>query len=283
MEKIGLVADSTCDLPLSYYREHDVMMVPLIVRFGDEIYRDWQEIEPSEFYNRLRKVSVLPKTSQPTVADFIQAYEELKRRGCTHIVSVHLSAKLSGTVGSAEAARQQVDIPVEVVDTKMVSGGIALILHELVQMRDMGKSFAEITERAHKLADIARGIAYFTTLKYLEMGGRIGKAQAFVGTLLDVKPILTLSDGIVAPYKRVRGIRRVIPEIVKSFRSEVEGASRIRVAIAHGDNKEGLEKLREAIQNLDLPVEIVFPELEIGSVIGTYTGPGAVMLTWLAE
>jgi DegV family protein with EDD domain len=283
MEKIGLVTDSTCDLPLSYYEENDVLMVPLIVRFGEEIFKDWVDIKPDEFYRRLTEASELPKTSQPTVADFINAYDALKNQGFTHIISLHLSSKLSGTVGSAEAARGEVDIPIEVVDTKMISGGIALILQSLIEMRKNGSSFQEMVKRAYELSEKISTLGYLSTLKYLELGGRIGKAQALVGTLLDIKPLLTLEDGVVAPYKRVRGAKKVIPEIIRSFQSKVKDAKKVKIALSSAGDIEEAKKLRNELEKLNLPLEFVFSQIKIGSVIGTYTGPGALLFFWYVE
>jgi DegV family protein with EDD domain len=150
-------------------------------------------------------------------------------------------------------------------------------------MRDDGRSFQEMVKKAYELTEKVSAFGYLSTLKYLELGGRIGKAQAVVGTLLDIKPILTLEDGEVAPYKRVRGVRKVIPEIVKSFQSEVKNARKIKVALSCAGDTEGLRKLKEALERLDLPLDFIFPQIQIGSVIGTYTGPGAVLFFWYVE
>jgi DegV family protein with EDD domain len=284
MEQVGLVVDSTADLPLDYYEKNQVKMVPLVVRFGEELMKDWIEMTPQEFYPRLKKSSALPKTSQPAVADFIRAYRELEEDGCTHILSVHLSSKVSGTVQSAETARGDVDIPVEILDTGVVSAGVALILDALVKKRAEGWGFQELVEYGKSLIAKSKCLFYLETLEYLHKGGRIGKAQALIGTLLNVKPLLTFEDGLVAPYKKVRGEKRVLPEMVKTLKAEWTGKGKVKLALAQAESMEALNRLREAIlSEKDLPVEIIFADLYIGSVIGTYAGPGAVAWFFFEE
>lgn len=284
MDKVGLVVDSTADLPLDYYEKNQVKMVPLIVRFGSELMKDWIEIAPQEFYPRLKESPTLPKTSQPAVADFIQAYRELEEENYTHIISIHLSSKVSGTVQSADTARGDVDISIEILDTGVVSAGIALILDALVKKRKEGWGFQELLDYGKNLIAKSKCLFYLETLEYLYKGGRIGKAQALLGTLLNVKPLLTFEDGLVAPYKKVRGEKRVLFEMVESLKTEQTGEGRLKLALAQADNMEMLSKLKEAILNeKDLQADIVFDDLYVGSVIGTYAGPGAVAWFFFEE
>ncbi len=281
MEKIGIVVDSTADLPLSFYRENNVKMVPLTVRFGEEVYKDWIEMPPSQFYKLLKDTNVLPKTSQPTVAEFIQVYQKLSR-DFSHIISLHLSSKLSGTVNSAELARKEIKVPVTIIDSKTVSGGIGLILKKMVEARDEGKTATEIINLTQKIIEKMKLIACLQTLKYLEMGGRIGKAQAFLGSLLDIKPFITFEDGIVAPYKRVRGAKRVLRELVRSLKEEVGEDRPIHLGLAHGDNQAQLNELKTLIEEEGFNC-LSFMVTEIGSVIGTYAGPGALAIFFYPE
>lgn len=284
MDKVGLVVDSTADLSLDYYEKNQVKMVPLIVRFGSELMKDWIEIAPQEFYPRLKESPTLPKTSQPAVADFIQAYRELEEENHTHIISIHLSSKVSGTVQSADTARGDVDISIEILDTGVVSAGIALILDALVKKRKEGWGFQELLDYGKNLIAKSKCLFYLETLEYLYKGGRIGKAQALLGTLLNVKPLLTFEDGLVAPYKKVRGEKRVLFEMVESLKTEQTGEGRLKLALAQADNMEMLSKLKEAILNeKDLQADIVFDDLYVGSVIGTYAGPGAVAWFFFEE
>lgn len=276
---IGLVVDSTADLPLEFYEENQVKMVPLTTRFGDKVYRDWTELKPADFFKLLRETGILPKTSQPTPQEFINAYNELKDRGASAIISLHISAKLSGTINSVEVAKNQVDIPVHIIDSKFINGGIGLILIKLVELRDRGATLEEMLEQAKKMVSRVNCLGYLETLKYLELGGRIGKAQSFLGTMLDLKPILSVKDGIVVPFRRERGRKKALKSMVQSFAELAFGLENLEVALAHAESPEGLEELKEMVKEAAPRVKVVL-EQEIGSVIGTYTGPGALFLFW---
>lgn len=281
MTRVGLVTDSTADLPLSYYKEHEVLMVPLTVRFGEDCYKDWLELNPDQFYQRLRKVDVLPKTSQPSSGDFVSAYENLKK-SCDSIISLHISSKLSGTVQAAEVAKSMVDIKIEVVDTKLASLGVGMVLDELVKARDQGKTKDELVRLTYQLSKQAKILFTVDTLKYLELGGRIGKAEKLVGSLLQIKPLLTLQDGMVVPYKKVRGRRKVLEEMIDFVLNEAKKRKEpLSLGLAHADNPEALAELKNLLTSTKLQFKNTV-ETEIGSVIGTYTGPGTFALVILS-
>lgn len=271
-KKIGIVTDSTADFPPSWYEQNDVIMVPLEVRFGDEVFRDWVDIEPQEFYERLAISTVLPKTSQPSPGAFAAAYRSLADE-CDRIISVHISSKLSGTSASAAIAAADSPVPVKVIDTGQASLATGLIVKELVALRGEGADINEMDERARRLSVASRIFLSVDTLKYLEMGGRLGRAQALVGSLLDIKPILTVTGGEVAPLARVRGrnkVFRTIVEQVKEFTGEVDAL----FGFAHADAPEAAQRLRDELDAAGFNTASA-PETVIGAVIGTYTGPGA--------
>jgi len=272
MPKIAIVTDSTADMPLSFYKENDITMVPLIVRFGEDTYKDWVEMPPKKFYPLLKQVDVLPKTSQPSVQDFIEAYE--KHSGCDHIISIHLSSKLSGTYQSAYIAAQNVGTPVTVIDSKQASVGTAAIVKELIAARDKGLGLDEMLKIADDLIGKMTLLFYVDTLKYLEMGGRIGKASALVGSILNIKPILTLEDGVVAPFKKVKGRKKVNRELIEALKAASNG-KRLRVCLMHADAPEAIEELEALMRQERLNYELSIKS-ELGSVIGTYTGPGTI-------
>jgi len=278
MAKIAIVTDSTADMPLSFYEENDVTMVPLVVRFGEEMYKDWVEMPPGKFYAKLKSTDILPKTSQPSVQDFIEAYE--KHADCDHIFSIHLSSKLSGTYQSADIASQNVNVPVTIIDGKMASIGTAFIVRKLVDARKEGKSLDEMKEIAEELIHKTRVIFCVDTLKYLELGGRIGKASALVGTLLNIKPILTLDDGIVVPLKKVKGRKKLYKEIIEAMKQA--GAENLKVGILHADAPETVTELEEQMRSEGLNYEVI-TRSEIGSVIGTYVGPGTFGVVFYPE
>ncbi|HAW60042.1 MAG TPA: DegV family protein [Actinobacteria bacterium] len=281
MKKVAIVTDSTADLPLSYYEGHEVFMVPLVVRFGEESHKDWIEMPPSRFYQRLRSSSILPKTSQPSVADFAETYRKLASQH-EHIVSVHLSSKLSGTVQSAEIASQEVDVPVTIVDTKLASLGTGMVLDALVEARDGGADGKEIADLAWDISGRVKILFTVGTLKYLEMGGRIGKAQALVGSLLNIKPLLTLQDGIVIPYKKIKGTRRVYEEMVAFLKQNIGGGGLLHLGLAHADYPAAIVRLKKMIEEAGIKPSILI-ESEVGAVIGTYTGPDSFAIMFHEE
>lgn len=278
MAKIAIVTDSTADMPLSYYKDNDIAMVPLYVRFGEDAYKDWVEMPPSKFYDKLRASDVLPKTSQPSVQDFIDAYTPYA--GYDHIFSIHLSSQLSGTCQSAEIARQNVDTPVTVVDSKLASVATAFIVDEVVKARDAGSGVAEISGLIETLMRDTRILFCVDTLKYLELGGRIGKAQALAGSILNIKPILTLEDGIVVPLKKVKGRKKVFKELVDILKEQKAG--KIKLGIIHADAPETARELEEHIKDAGIPYELAL-STQIGSVIGTYVGPGTFGLMYYPQ
>jgi len=281
VKKVAIVTDSTADLPLSYYEGHEVFMVPLVVRFGEESHKDWIEMPPSRFYQRLRSSSILPKTSQPSVADFAETYRKLASQH-EHIVSVHLSSKLSGTVQSAEIASQEVDVPVTIVDTKLASLGTGMVLDALVEARDGGADGKEIADLAWDISGRVKILFTVGTLKYLEMGGRIGKAQALVGSLLNIKPLLTLQDGIVIPYKKIKGTRRVYEEMVAFLKQNIGGGGLLHLGLAHADYPAAIVRLKKMIEEAGIKPSILI-ESEVGAVIGTYTGPDSFAIMFHEE
>ncbi|RJQ54264.1 MAG: DegV family protein [Actinobacteria bacterium] len=270
---VGIVVDSTADLQSSYYAERDVVMVPLTVRFGQEAYLDWTDLQPDEFYRRLAASEELPKTSQPSVSQFLDAYNALSAR-CDSIISLHLSARLSGTVQSAEIAAGQLDFPVTVIDSKLASLGIALVLERLLDGRAAGATHDELVSLCEKVAGSVRTLFYVDTLRYLHMGGRIGRASALAGSLLKIRPILELGrDGVVEPYRKVKGSEKVYRELVEAVRRTADGRP-VKIAFVHASNTDAVDRLREMLVAEGVTLDERFTSY-VGCVIGTYLGPGA--------
>jgi DegV family protein with EDD domain len=270
-EKISIVTDSTADLPLSYYEKHNVQMVPLIVRFEEETFKDWIDIGPKDFYKRMRESNVLPKTSQPSVAQFTEVYNKLARDS-DHIISIHLSSDLSGTVQAAEMASEMVDVKVTVIDTKLASLGTGMVVDAAVRAKEQGLSSEQVIKKAREVATKIKILFTVGTLKYLHRGGRIGKAQALVGSILNIKPILTLEDGIVIPYKKVKGSKKVYAEMRQFFLENIKRKGSLYLGYAHADFPEGVDRLKGTIEAEGINIASVI-ESEVGSVIGTYVGP----------
>ena len=215
-ENTAIVLDSTADLPDAADRFPNWRIVPLYVRFGDESLRDGVDISAAEFYERLRGSSVFPTTSQPTPGDFLACYEELG--GYERIFSLHISARVSGTFASAETAARELGARVRAIDTETASASIAMLALAIQRRLERGTSDEEIDGLVERYRH-ERGLLFTVdTLEFLQRGGRIGKAAAFAGTLLQVKPILSIRDGEVEPVKRVRGDRKAFAELATGAR-----------------------------------------------------------------
>ena len=281
LDNTAIVLDSTSDFPEAAERFRNWRVVPLYVRFGDESLRDYEEIEPGDFYARLRSTSELPTTSQPTPGDFLATYESLGRY--ERILSVHISGKLSGTVESARTAAAELGgDKVRVIDTCTASAAIAMLALAVQRRLDRETTDDEIDALVDRFRREAGLLFTVDTLEFLARGGRIGKASAFAGQMLKIKPILGIRAGEVEPLKRVRGNQKAFMEFVGAFRSATRDEPGLRVGIAHADAPERAESLREMVrrERPQAEVEIV---TSLGSVVGTHAGPGTVGFFWFAD
>lgn len=276
MGRVGIVCDSTCDLGPERLSDVDIVMVPLRVTFGDETFLDWLDVTPARFYELLSSAPTLPKTSQPSPADFARVYRELAEAGCDGVVSVHLSAAVSGTIESAVLASGMVDVPVRVVDTRSTNVGLSLAVLAAAEARDLGSSLDEVESAARTVADSMTTLFALDTLEYLVKGGRAGKAQGLAASLLSIKPVLTFgADGVIAPYKKVKGTRKAILEIADAVAAAGAEGATVRVGILQGEAPDLASELREAIDATGVAWDLVTTNT-VGAVIGTYTGPRAV-------
>lgn len=276
MAKVAIVVDSTCDMPLEWYSDRDITMVPLKVRFGEDESLDWVELGPVAFYDRLTTDPQLPKTSQPSPAEFLAAYEALAAQGAEEIVSIHLSGPLSGTVESAHMAAEKCSVPVHVVDTRKVTVAIALCVLDAVDARDAGASGAEVAAAAQSAADSSRLFFLLDTLEYLVKGGRAGKAQGLAAALLNIKPVLEVNaDGIIEPFKKARGEKAARQALVDTVVEDAAKHGRLRLGIVHANHPDRAATLAEEILDSGADVEIALTS-HVGAVIGTYAGPGAL-------
>jgi len=276
MPKVGIVTDSTCDLPPAELDALGVTMVPLTVHFGDRTYRDWIDLKPDDFYPRLATSPTLPTTSQPSPADFTTAYVDLAEKGIDEIVAVTLSSALSGTYESAMLGAKDAPVPVRVVDTKRASQGAGLVVKAAVEARDAGADAAAVETRATEVARSSRLFFLLDTLDYLVKGGRAGKATGLAASLLNIKPVLEVNaDGIIEPYKKVRGRQQAIATLAQTVADDSKQHGRMRLALLHACNPVDAEEVERAILAAGADVEFDSHGV-IGAVIGVYTGPGAV-------
>ena len=280
-ENTAIVLDSTSDYPEAQSRFPNMRVVPLYVRFGDETFRDYVELGPAEFFEKLRSSAVLPATSQPTPQDFLAAYESLA--GYERIYSLHISPRLSGTLQSAELAAQELGGDrVRVVDSKSASLSIAMLAHAIQRRLARGTTDVEIAalvERFHRDCDVVFTVE---TLEYLQRGGRIGRAAALAGSLLNVRPILAIQDGEVVAVARVRGRQKALAEFERRFAAATEDKPGLRVAIAHADAPEWVGTLSELVWRVRPKAEIEFTGT-LGAVVGAHAGPGTVGFFWLHD
>lgn len=280
MGKIHVVTDSGSDLALEVKERLGIHVVPMTVQFGSEIFKDGVEISVADFYAKLKTESEMPSTCQPSPADFVAMYEKIAEPGDT-IISVHLSSKMSGTYQSSVLASTMLDSSIKVitVDSKAASMGLGLVAVTAAEGVQAGKDLDEILSDVQHVIDHLQVYFVVDTLEFLKKNGRIALAQALVGTMLSIKPILTLVDGEVAPFEKIRGKAKALKR-VRELILEFQARSRektIRAALSHATAPEEAEQVIDALK-LVLPVggEVVVGE--IGPTIGVHTGPGVVAL-----
>jgi DegV family protein with EDD domain len=277
----AIVLDSTADFPEAPERFPSWRVVPLYVRFGEDSYRDYVELGPREFYARLRTAAALPTTSQPTPQDFLDAYEQLA--GYERILSLHIASTLSGTFGSARIAAEEVGGGrVRLVDTETTSAAIAMLALAIQRRLERGTTDEEVDELVERFKR-ERGLLFTVdTLEFLARGGRIGRARAMAGQLLQIKPILTISGGEVVPVKRVRGNRKALEEFRAEFVARTSDVPALRVGIAHADAPERAEALRTMVRSERPRAEIEIVTT-LGAVLGAHAGPGTVGFFWFVD
>jgi DegV family protein with EDD domain len=280
-ENTAVVLDSTSDYPEAPSRFPNMRFVPLYVRFGDETYRDYVELGPAEFYEKLRASPVTPATAQPTPQDFVDAYEELA--SYERIYSLHVSSKVSGTFTSAELAAQELGGDrIRVVDSLTASLAIAMLSHAIQRRLARGTTDEEIDALIGRFHQDAEVLFTVETLEYLQRGGRIGRAAALAGSLLNVRPILSVEDGVVIAVSRVRGRQKALAEFERRFVEATTDGPGLRVAIAHADAAEWVGTLSEIVWRVRPKAEIEFTAA-LGAVVGTHAGPGAVGFFWFQD
>jgi DegV family protein with EDD domain len=278
----AIVVDSTADFPQAQERFDNWRIVPLYVRFGDESYRDYVELAPSDFYARLRTATELPTTSQPTPGDFLAAYADLA--SFERIYSLHIAGRLSGTVESARRAAAELGGGrVRVIDSLTASAAIAMLGLAIQRRLERGTTDAEVDELVARYHREAHLLFTVDTLEYLRRGGRIGRARAMAGQLLNVKPILTITDGEVVPLARVRGNQKAFQEFVRRFE---EGAGpngpELKIGIVHADAPAREEALRELVRRTRPHADVEIAGM-LGPVVGTHAGPGTVGFFWFRD
>lgn len=268
---VRIITDSTADLPPALVSALGIVVVPLNVHFGTETFLDGVTITPDAFYARLQQERQLPKTTQPSIGIFLEIYR--RNAHPDGILSLHISSKVSGTYNAACQAAQEVKdlCPIVVVDTLQVSLSLGLVVLAAAHAAREGASLEQVEQVARRAAGRCHLFGVLNTLEYLEKGGRIGKAAAFLGSLLQVKPILTLKDGEAYPLERVRTRRRALERLVEITR---QYAPLAQLAVAHSTTPDEAQALAEQLRPFAPPQGIIMGRF--GAVLGTYLGPGAL-------
>lgn len=282
-ENTAIVLDSTSDFPEAHDVHPNMRVVPLYVVFGDESLKDGVEIDPADFYARLETVSRLPTTRQPSPQDFADCYAELVAAGYERIYSLHVSAKLSGTFQSATlGAELSGGERVRVVDTETASLADAMLALAIQRRLAEGTSDEEVEALIARFKSTAGVVFTVGTLEYLQKGGRIGKAQALAGSLLNVRPILSVADGVIEPIGKVRGRQRALEEFGRIFSERTTDQAGLRLAIAHANAPEWVDVLTDLAARTRPQAEFELVEI-LGAVVGTHAGPGAVGFFWFQD
>ncbi|HTY81587.1 MAG TPA: DegV family protein [Dehalococcoidales bacterium] len=269
---IKIVTDSTADLPPGAAEKLGITIVPEILRFGDEIFRDNVDITPDEFYRRLTHDPIHPKTTQSSPQDFTDAYQALAPQADA-ILSIHISAKLSGTYNSAVQGAKAVKCPIEVVDSQVVTMGLGQLVIAASKLAESGMNLQQAAAGVKKMIPGIRILGLLDTLKYLALGGRISKAQALIGSALNVKPLLTIKNGLLKPTSLVRSRVKGM-DVLYNFAKNAPDIQDLAVIY-----NTQLEEAQDFVKRLGA----LYPEEKItlsqlGPALGVHTGPGILFV-----
>ncbi|MDI3316274.1 MAG: DegV family protein [Bacillota bacterium] len=282
--RTAVVTDSTATLPPGWAAEQGVEVVPLTVRLGGGEYLDGIELPAEEFFRRLRDSGEPATTSQPSPQRFLAAYERAAAAGAREIAVITLSSRLSGSYSSARAAadlwRERSDVPVHVWDSRAAAGGHGLLVTAAVRLADAGLDGPSLLVALEKLRPSVHMEAVVETLRYLAMGGRIGRAAAWAGTLFQVKPVIALAeDGVVEPVARVRTFRAALRWLLDSLeRRHPDHGRPLHLSVFHADNPEAAAFLEDGVHRLGYPL-VEFWRADFTPVLGAHTGPGLAGLS----
>lgn len=283
MSKFAIVTDSTSYLPIEFIQKHNITITPLVLIWEDETFHDGVDIQPAEFYSRLKTAKVMPTTSQATPATMQSAFQGLVDQGFD-VLGIFISSKLSGTMQSAIQAREMMGSAgekVTLVDSQSTSIALGFQVLATARAKDAGASLQEcvaLAEKAHEKTGV-----YFAvdTLEFLHRGGRIGGAQRFIGSALNLKPILAVKEGKVEGVERIRAKSKAHDRMLELVAEQVKGKSNVRIAVLHANAPEDAKSLLTRAANDLKPIETILSELS--PVVGTHTGPGTIGLAFSFE
>jgi DegV family protein with EDD domain len=277
MGKIAIVCDSSASIPEKIRAGLGIRVVPIYIHHENNVWRDLVDIHQDHFYSWLPTVDVLPTTAYPGPGDFLQLYEELAAEGFAEIISIHITSKSSGTVEGAQIAAGMIaekskQVKVTVVDTLNVAMAHGWMVIEAARAAQAGAGTDEIVALVEKMIPVTEMIQTADTLKYLQMGGRIGQAQYLVGNLLNIKPLIGMREGVIVPLGRERSRAKAYKQMVNMVEEKVGAGSRIKVAYVHTAAAGEVEKIRALLEERVECVETIVAELS--PALGVHSGPG---------
>ncbi len=277
MARIQVVTDSACDLSAELAAERNVTVVPLSIRFGSEEFVDGSTLTADEFWARCAASDVLPETAAPSPGAFQEAFLAAAAAGCDGVVCINLSAEVSATHQSAVTAARAVEdrIPVRTIDSRSLTMGLGLIVLEAADLAAAGLDLDELVERVGHLIDHTQVFGTLDTLEHLEKGGRIGGARALLGSLLSIKPVVTLAEGVVEEESKQRTRARALRYLADKAR---EAKPLSRIAVCNGAAKD-IDQFVAMLDTVKSEHPLVVTDL--GPVVGTHTGPGTIGLCML--
>ncbi len=279
---VKIMADSACDLPLQFYEENGAILFPLKVQIDGTEYEDLKTIQPRQVYDAIRAGN-LPKTSQASPAGFKEVFTELARNKQAGIY-IAFSSELSGTYQTAVMISEQVkeeypDLDLTIVDTKCASLGHGLVVMEAARLAKENHSKEEILNDIHFRIEHMEHLFSVDDLDHLAKGGRVSKASAFVGGLLNIKPLLNVEDGKLIPIEKIRGKKKLLRRIVELMKERGEGFENQVVGISNADDEETANEMKAMIIQVLNPKEVVITS--IGAAVGSHVGPGALAIFFL--
>lgn len=276
MEKIKIITDSTADLSKYLYDKHDIEVLPLLISFGEESYLDGVEISAEKVFERIEQDDILPTTAQVTPNRFMEAYKKYLDEGYK-IISIHMSSAMSGTYQSACIAKDSLESDdIVIIDSQNVTAALGILVLKAVKLKEKGYDIFQIEKELNKIKDNIELSVCFESLEYLVRGGRISKTAGIVGSVLGIKLILEIKDGLMSVKDKIRGTKKAIKKII----SDLENADldeEVPVILINVDNIEIKEALREYMKENNVD----FVECPVGSTVSIHSGPHCCGLVFL--
>ncbi len=278
--RIAIVTDSTCDIPQEIAQDRRIFVAPISIVWGNETLRDGIDISRPDFYRRLTTERDLPTTSQPSPADFAEIFQRARdETDAEVVVALTISSDLSGTYNSARQAKDMVDFRVELVDSRTTSGALGLAALAVADARDSDTPLDELIQTAHSMAHRTKAILTINTLEFLHRSGRVSAARRWIGTALQIKPILYVVDGRMEALEAVRTRTRALSRMMEIFTGWIDNSRPVYAAILYGTTPEDAQAYETQLREFCNPAFLM--TTIASSAVGVHTGPGAMGLTLL--